>query len=127
MPSRKTWHPCRHRITRLRFGNHRGFMSLRRVGYVDIYCVSFRFCVDIWLRLPGLLLLVLCVVILIMVDSLSIGWCKFSRYLSVEGGKFGFVHNNSRQCRRHPLHHQWRLPPPSVYLLQDEPSVNAVH
>ena len=52
----------------------------------------------------GLLLLILCAVILIMVDSLSVvrhfvGGNQFSRNLAVEGGKFGFVYDNSGQCR----------------------------
>ena len=59
-------------------------MPLRRVCCVDIYFVGFRFCLDIWLRLLGLRLLILCAVILIVF------WCKFSRNLAIESGKFGF-------------------------------------
>ena len=56
----------------------------------------------------GLLLLNLRAVILIVVDSLSIvrhfvGWSQFCGYLTVEGGKFGFLgiyacteHNRTR-------------------------------
>ena len=52
----------------------------------------------------GLLLLNLRAVILIVFDSHSVvrhlvGWGKFSGNLAVEGGKFGFVHDNSGQCR----------------------------
>ena len=59
---------------------------------------------DRWLRLLGLLLLILCTIILIAVDSLSVvrhfvGGCKFSRCLAVEDGKFGFEYDNSGQCR----------------------------
>ena len=77
---------------------------MRRVGCVDIYCIDCHFSLDLHLRLLGLLLLILCAVILIVVDSHSVvrhfvGGCKFSRNLAVEGGKFGFVHDNSGQCR----------------------------
>ena len=69
-------------------------MTLRRVGCVYIYSVDGCFSIDIRLRLLGLPLLILSSVILIVVDSLSVvrhfvGWNKFSRYLAVEGSKFG--------------------------------------
>ncbi|MBD5290346.1 MAG: hypothetical protein HDS26_06650 [Bacteroides sp.] len=61
---------------------------------MDINCVDCRFNLDFWLRLLGWLLLILCAAILIMGDSLSVvrhfvGRSKFSRYLPVEGSKFG--------------------------------------
>ena len=68
-------------------------MSLLRGSCVDIYGLDSRFNLDLRLRLLGLPLLVLCAVILIVVDSLIVrhfvGWNKFSRYLAVEGSKFG--------------------------------------
>ena len=71
---------------------------------MDIYSLDCRFSLDLRLRLLGLLLLILSAVILIVVDSLLVvrhfvGWGKFSRNLAVEGGKFGFEHDKSRQCR----------------------------
>ena len=79
-------------------------MSLRSVVCVDIYGIDCRFSLDLQLGLLGLLLLILSAIILIVVDSLSVvryfvGVYKFSRNLAVEGGKFGFVHDNSGQCR----------------------------
>ena len=47
-------------------------MPLRRVDCVDIYCVGFRGCLDIWLKLLGLLMLILSSVILIVFDSHSV-------------------------------------------------------
>lgn len=61
------------------FSHHQGVVTLRRIGCLDTYGL------DLWLRWLGLLLLILSVVILIVF------WSKFSRYLAVEGGKFGFV------------------------------------
>ena len=62
---------------------------------MDINYVNRRFNLDFCLRLFGLLLLILRAVILIVVDSHTVarhfvGGCKFSRYLAVEGCKFGF-------------------------------------
>ena len=69
-------------------------MSLLRGSCVDIYGLDSRFNLDLRLRLLGLPLLNLRAIILIVVDSLSVvrhfvGWNKFSRYLAVEGSKFG--------------------------------------
>ena len=71
---------------------------------MDIYGLDSRFSLDLRLSLRGLLLLNLSAVIFIVVDSLSVvryfvGVYKFSRNLAVECGKFGFVHDNSGQCR----------------------------
>ena len=68
-------------------------MLLRRVCYVDIYGIDGRFSLDLRLILLGLLLLILCAVILIGFRN------KFKRNLAVEGGRFGFMHDNSGQCR----------------------------
>ena len=52
-------------------------------------------CFFIRMMLLGLRLLILCAVILTVVDSHAVvrhflGWSQFSRYLAVEGCKFGF-------------------------------------
>ena len=105
MSSRKTRHTCRHWITGLRFRHHRGLMYLRRVGRVDINGIDCRFGLHLRLRLLGLLLLILCTVMLIVVDSHAVvrhfvGACMVSRNLAVDSGKFGFERDNLGQCRR---------------------------
>ena len=52
---------------KLRLCNHRGLMSLRRVGCVDIYGLDSCFSIDLCMWLLGLLLLILSAVILIVV------------------------------------------------------------
>lgn len=62
----------------------------RLYGYFGKDC---RFSLYIRLRPLGLLLLNLRAVILIVF------WGKFSRIFTIEGSKFGFVYDNSGQCR----------------------------
>ena len=55
---------------------------------MDIYGLDRRLSLDLRLGLSGLLLLNIRAIILIVVDSLSVvryfvGWCKFSRNLTV--------------------------------------------
>ena len=69
-----------------------------------IYGIDCHFSLDLSLRLLGLLLIILCTVILIVVDTLSVvrhfvGGCQFCCNLAVEGGEFGVGYDNLRQCR----------------------------